>query len=391
MTAEAAIIGVGLSELSRYFKHHAGLLARDALAAAITDARLEVEDIDGLLLNISPLAGSDVRNVFGQSLQPALGMGDLKMLSTIDSQGATVGQMLGTAAKWLRDGGLRAVACLFADTPITAARGGASAYASSTQSFTGIPGLDEVYGFFGGPSAYALLASRFMHDTGATEEDFARVAITNRAWASGNDLAFMRAPLTPDEYFAARYVVQPLRLVDCALPVNGAACLILTAPTDPAANTRRAVQVLGRGQSHRALHWRRGREFGGQSAAAVAASQAYEAAGLGPEDMDIVEFYDAFSFVSLMMLEQYGFCGASEAPGLYANGVVAPGGRLPVNTGGGQTASFYLQGFTPIVEAMAQLRGEAGPRQVPGAKVGLVTFSGGVTEHHACTVLAARS
>ncbi|HYH48200.1 MAG TPA: thiolase family protein, partial [Acidimicrobiia bacterium] len=268
MLAESAIVGLGLSKLGRYFRRHAGLLARDALLEAAADAGTSLGKIDGLLLNLSPLAAAAVRAKVGHGLQPALGLGDLKRLSIVDSQGATVGQMLGVAGAWLQHEGLEAVALVFADTPITMTRRSSKAYGGNSQSLTGIPGLDEVYGLFGGPSAYALLASRYMHDTGVTEEDFANVAITNRTWAAGNPLAFMRSPITMVDYFKCRYVVAPLRLFDCALPVNGGVAVILMHPDRAADSAPKPVYVLGRGQCHRAISWRRGREFGGQGGAA---------------------------------------------------------------------------------------------------------------------------
>lgn len=387
MRSQPAIVGVGLSDLARRPGPHAGRLAKDAIDRAAADAGLSGALLDGVLLNISPLAAEDVKRAFGPSIQASLGLPELKRLSVVDSQGATVGVMLQLASLWLQHEGLRAVACVFADTPLTTSRRGSTAFAGKPLSLTGIDGLDELYGIFGAPSLYALLASRYMHETGVTEEDLAQVAVTNRQWASGNERALLRTPISVDDYFDSRYVVKPLRLLDCALPVNGAAAVIVARPEVVAGAARPPVYIAGYGQGHRPVSWRRGREFGGQSGAALAAREAYGTARMGPSDIDVVEIYDPFSFVSLVMLEQYGFCDRGEARHLYADGLAGPGGKLPVNTGGGQTAAYYLQGFTPLVEALHQLRGEAPGHQVDGASVGLVTFSGGMLEHHACLIL----
>ena len=197
-----AIVGIGVSDLSRDFRAHAGLLACDAILAALGDAGLDISMLDGLLINISPVAGPDVHDVYGLSLQQALGIEHLRFISVVESEGASVGSMLRIADMWIRDEKLRAVACVFADTPILPQRGGSQAFAKGTVGLSGLDGLDTVYGIFGAPVQYALMASRFLYETGATELDLANVTRSNRQWASLNEAAFQRQVLTVDEYLA---------------------------------------------------------------------------------------------------------------------------------------------------------------------------------------------
>ena len=169
--------------------------------------------------------------------------------------------------------------------------------------------------------------------------------------------------------------------------MNGAAA-VLVASNDVAADSRTtSVVVAGRGQGHTPVGWQSGTAFAGSSAARRAGDRAFSAAGLSRSDIDVIEIYDPFSFVAPLLLEEYGFCGQGEAWSRYADGSTAPGGALPVNTGGGQTASHYLQGMTPLLEGLRQLRGECGERQVSGVDSVFVSMCGGLLEQHSCLVM----
>lgn len=382
-----AIVGLGVSELSRQFVAHAGRLARDSIVAALADAGLSVDTLDGLLINMSPVAGRDVHDVFGLTLQQALGIQQLRFISVVESEGASVGTMLRVADMWIREEGLRAVACVFADTPILPRRGGSQAFSKGTAGFSGVEGLDEVYGVFGAPVQYALMASRYLHETGGTEHDLANVTRSNRQWAAINPAAFQRQVLTIDEYLATRYVSTPLRLVDCAFPVNGSAAVVVASSAVAAGTRAMPVVVSGRGQGHSPAGWQPASSFAGTTAARRAGDIAFAAAGMDRGDVDVVEIYDPFSFVAPLLLEEYGFCESGSAWSLYATGATAPGGARPVNTGGGQTASHYLQGMTPLLEGLRQLRGEADDRQVEGVDVAFVSMCGGLLEQHSCLLM----
>jgi acetyl-CoA acetyltransferase len=176
-------------------------------------------------------------------------------------------------------------------------------------------------------------------------------------------------------------VSTPLRRLDCARPVNGAAAVVLTAGTG-------GVRIRGIGRDHPVRRRRAGAEswFGGGRRAL---DDALTEAGMARGDLDVLELYDPFTIVTLCLLEEYGFCEPGKAGPLVSSGALAPGGALPTNTGGGQLSGFYLQGMTPLVEALIQLRGEGGERQVPGAHTALVGGIGGRLDHHASLILEA--
>jgi acetyl-CoA acetyltransferase len=176
----------------------------------------------------------------------------------------------------------------------------------------------------------------------------------------------------------------PLRVLDCARPVNGAAAIIVSARRP---GTARPIEIRGVGLDHPIRRRRAPGEswFGGGRRAAL---DALERAGLTHDDLDVVELYDPFSVVTLCLLEEYGFYKPGDAGAAVLAGETSPGGRLPVNTGGGQLSGFYLQGMTPLIEGVIQLRGTGGDRQVPGARTALVGGIGGRMDHHACLVLA---
>jgi acetyl-CoA acetyltransferase len=210
------------------------------------------------------------------------------------------------------------------------------------------------------------------------------MATTTRAWALHNPAAVVRTPLDADGYLASPMIAEPLRRLDCARPVNGAVAVIVSG--DPTIGAAVRVRVLGSGREHPVRHRRAGAEswFGGGRRAV---DDALAAAGVQRDDLDLAELYDPFSVVTLMLLEEYGLTGGLRAGDFVRDGGTGPGGTLPTNTGGGQLSGFYLQGMTPLAEAMVQLRGEGGGRQVPDAGLALVGGIGGRLDHHAALVL----
>jgi acetyl-CoA acetyltransferase len=178
----------------------------------------------------------------------------------------------------------------------------------------------------------------------------------------------------------------PLRVLDCARPVNGAVAVIVSSARPPG-QAAASIEVSGMG----AVHPMRRRRAGGESwfgGGGQAVDDALAMARTSRSDLDVIELYDPFSIVTLCLLEEYGFCASGQAGKLVRGGGIAPGGELPVNTGGGQLSGFYLQGMTPLAEALIQLRGDGGARQVAGARTALVTGIGGRADHHEALVLA---
>jgi acetyl-CoA acetyltransferase len=149
------------------------------------------------------------------------------------------------------------------------------------------------------------------------------------------------------------------------------------------------VQVLGWGQAHPGTLWQRGSDFGLVTGAALSGPAALKMAGLAPADIDLREIYDCYTYTVLVTLEDYGFCGKGEAGELAASGALAPGGALPTNTGGGQLSAYYLWGMTPLMEAVTQVRGQAGVRQTARHDTAIVSGNGGLLDHHATLVMGA--
>lgn len=224
---------------------------------------------------------------------------------------------------------------------------------------------------------YAAKAREYMTKAGATDEDLARVSVKNRAHAAGNPRAQFRTPITVEEVLASRMIFDPLRLLMCAPIGDGAAAVVLASPV--------AARRLGRGQVTVAACslTSNGADPAAARPAERAARAAYERAGLGPMDVDVAELHDACSAAELWMYEQLGFCGPGDGPKLLADGTTALGGRLPVNTSGGLLARGHPLGATgcgQIVELVDQLRGRAGDRQLPGARVALAQNAGGMLD-----------
>jgi acetyl-CoA acetyltransferase len=222
---------------------------------------------------------------------------------------------------------------------------------------------------------YAALSLRYMERSGATVDDFADVSVKNHLHGSLNPLAQYRNEVTRDEVLASRAIVTPLTLMMCAPIGDGAAAAVLCAPDVPRSNGRPQVRVRA---SVVISGW--DRSPGEPGAVERAAAWAYDEAGLGPEDLDVVEVHDAAAPAELMVYEEIGLCPPGEGPALLQSGATRLGGRLPVSPSGGLLAKGHpigATGLAQIAELVWHLRGEAGLRQVEGARVGLAENGGG--------------
>lgn len=377
------MIGLGESTFSRKPNQSARALAVDACLAAIADAGLERAEIDGLLLNRSPIEPSSVLPLH---LKRDLCLGDLSMLTSIEGEGSSAIQMIQYAALAIEAGAAENVLCIFADAPVGAAGGGA-AY-SISMNVTGIEGWDERHGLIGATGAFALSAQRYFHLYGADSEALFEAAASDREWAARNPKAFLRKPLEKEEYFASRWIVEPLRLFDCAYPVNGAVAVVVSSAENAEDRPNPPVYLHGFGQGHSGARNFAGEEPETRTGAEIAARNLLAGLGATPEVFGFCEFYNAFSIATILALEGYGFCKAGEGAEFIASGATRPGGALPTNTGGGHLSSYYLQGMTPVHEAVIQIRGHGGERQAPSTDLGLVTGFGGRMEYHAAMAVS---
>jgi acetyl-CoA acetyltransferase len=356
------------------------VLASQAISLALQDAGLERSDVDGLLVNSSQGIRPDR---VGVAIARHDGFGDLRLLEHIEIKGATAAAMVQRATLAIEAGLATTVVCVFADAPIQTGGTAGSTYAHSGGN-AGVRGLERASGLLGSVPTYALLAARYLATTGGTEEDLCAVAVAARAWAAGNPQAVNPKPLSRDDYFASRIISTPLRVLDCARPVNGAGAVVVSAARN---GSSAPIFVRGMSQFH-PMRRRRGPQeswFGGNAKPSIEAALAM--AGRTLADINVFELYDPFSVVTLCLLEDYGIVPIGSAGAHVRDGATSPGGNIPTNTGGGQLAGFYLQGMTPLAEGIIQLRANGGARQVPDASTALVTGIGGRLDHHAALVL----
>ncbi|MBJ6128106.1 thiolase [Microvirga sp. BT325] len=237
-------------------------------------------------------------------------------------------------------------------------------------------------------SSYALSAARHMHDYGTTRENLADVALAARTWANLNPDAFARGPLTRDEILSSRMVSDPITRADCCLVTDGGAALVLMRADRARDLAKPPIYVLGTGTavSHRQIAAMPDLTT---TAAVESVRRAYDMAGVGPSDIDHVMVYDAFTFTTLLFLEDLGFCPKGEGGSFVSSGAIAPGGSLPVNTNGGGLSCNHpgMYGLFTIIEAVEQLRGACGERQIQGAEIALAHANGGVLSSQATAIL----
>jgi len=325
------------------------------------------------------------------TLARRLGLRDLRMLTQLTAYGASAGVMVAIAAQAVEAGLANAVACVFADTPRSTSSSGADAYRATSLQARGVRSTETAAGLLSTTHRYALAADRYMTTYGVTHDQLGSVAVSQRRWAELNPMAALRTPLTLDDYHASRWVVEPLHLMDCCLVSNGAAAVVVTSSERARDLRQPPVHVRGWGQAHPAPPLRGDSTFGLTTGAKASGRAALDMAGMSAADIQLREIYDCYTYTVLVTLEDYGFCGPGEGGALAASGALAPGGALPTNTGGGQLSSFYLWGMTPLHEAVTQVRGQAGDRQVAAHDTVIVSGNGGVLEHHSTLVLTSET
>jgi acetyl-CoA acetyltransferase len=236
-------------------------------------------------------------------------------------------------------------------------------------------------------SSYALAAARHMHEFGTTREHLAHVAVAARSWANQNPEAFAKGPLSINDCLDARMISVPLSAKDCCLVTDGASAIVMTRADRAMDLKRPPAYVLGAAAatSHSQISSMPDLTV---TAATESGRRAYAMAGVGPDDIDVVELYDAFTINTVLFLEDLGFCPKGEGGPFVASGAIAPGGRLPVNTNGGGLSCAHpgMYGLLAIVEAVRQLRGEAAS-QIAGAELALAHGNGGTLSSQATVIL----
>jgi len=242
------------------------------------------------------------------------------------------------------------------------------------------------------PTAYAMAAARHMHQYGTTREQLAEVAVAARQWALMNPAAWEKEPLSIEQVLASRMVSHPLSVRDCCLVTDGGGAIVMTSGERAKTLKKKPVYPIGYGEgiSHNSIANMADLTVTG---AAVSGPRAYAMAGLGPKDIDVVELYDAFTITPILFLEDLGFCPKGEGGRFVSGGRIAPGGELPVDTNGGGLSYCHpgMYGLFILIEAVRQLRGECGARQVKGAETAIVHGNGGVLSSQITCILGGPS
>lgn len=384
----AAITGLGMTPMGRIYKSTMELAA-DATRAALADAGLRKDQVDGLLINagITGTTGGGLT----LALQNYMGMQNLRLLNHMNAAGSTAAQMVHYAALAISAGMANHVVCVFADAPLREGSSAGAAYggaARNPQRPRGMSGLYAAAGYFGANTPYALAARRHMAEYGTTQDQLGIIAVGQREWATMSPLAQMRSPITLEDYHNSRWIIEPLHLLDCCLVSNGAVAVIVSSAAAAKEMAQPPVHILGMGQGHPGDTGRTGADWETHTGAQLAAKTAYAMAGVGPADIDVCQIYDCYTYTVLVTLEDYGFCGKGEGGPFVEDGKLGPGGTLPTNTGGGELSGYYMWGMTPLSEGIIQARGQGGDRQVAKHDTVLVTGNGGSLSYHACLILS---
>jgi acetyl-CoA acetyltransferase len=375
---KVGIVGAAESDLGEVGPGFTPLdLIGQATDRALVDAGLKKEDVDGLFSASAYYSMATVSAGEYLGIRPrysdATNMGGSSFVSHLLHAAAAIGA------------GLCEVALVI--------------YASTQRSGGGFRGLSEPPNPYETPygprypvSMYALAASRHMHDYGTTREQLAEVAVAAREWAKLNPKAFERDHLTVEDVLASRMISTPLSLLDCCLVTDGGGALIVTSAERAKELRKPPVYLLGTAEAH----WHRNISQMPDltvTAASESGPRAYEMAGVSPAEVDVVMLYDAFTITPILFLEDLGFCEKGEGGPFVEDGRIAPGGELPVNTNGGGLSYNHpgMYGLLLVIEAVRQLRGECGVRQVEEAEVAIAHGNGGVLSSQVTAVLGTES
>jgi len=374
---KAAIVGIGATEFSKNSGRSELQLALEACAAACEDAGVDPKQVNGL-------------STFTMETNPeseilrGLGIPELTHFSRIHFGGGAPCATVQYAAMAVASGVADYVLCYRAFNERSGRRFGtgvqdrpAGATAEEAQFAWTSP-----HGLLTPASWVAMFAQRMMHEHGVTSEDFGRVAVADRKHAANNPAAhFYEQPITLEDHQSSRWIVEPLHLLDCCQETDGGQAMLVTTVErardlkQPAAVVEAAAQGMADDQHMMRSFFRE--SLTGLAEMGTCARQIWETSGLGPDDVRTAVLYDHFTPFVLAQLEEFGFCGRGEAKDFIADGGIEVGGRLPVNTHGGQLGEAYLHGMNGIAEGVRQVRGTS-VNQVDGAEHVLVTGGTGV-------------
>jgi acetyl-CoA acetyltransferase len=370
-----AIVGLGLTAQGIGLGIGSRELRAQAVDLALADAGLPRDAIDGYIHTY--IDREDLRYM---GLAPNFSV-------SMMTGGATPVFSLITAIGAVMSGQAEMIACVYgqaqsARESLGGQKIGAFAY-----------GYPSMYGLVGAAATHALHARRHMHLYGTTSQHLGAVAVTQRRYASVRPGAIgYGKPITLEDHQASPMIADPFRRLDCTRDTDGGCAVLVTTAERARALRANPVYILGAGTGHNIVNWHKGLVFENHDNIAPAKARAFKQAGMSLDTIDMAQLYDPFTISPLMQLEAYGFVPEGRGGPFYADGGTEPDGPIPTNTGGGQLSAYYTTGFTGIVEAVLQLRREAGAGQLKRADTALVSghgMNGGVhnTWAHATLIL----
>lgn len=372
-----AVCGIGATEFSKSSGRSELRLALEACVAALEDAGVEATQVNGLsTFSMDSNPENDIMRL--------LGISELTHFSRVHFGGGAPCATVQLAAMAVNEGVADFVLCYRAFNERSGHR-----FGTGVQGRAPMATAEEVqyawtspFGLLTPASWVAMFATRIMHEHGVTSEDFGRVAVADRRHAATNPAAhFFGKPITLEEHQASPFIVEPLHLLDCCQETDGGQAILVTS-LDRARDLRQhpvvieaAAQGMADEQQMMRSYFRE--SLTGLPEMATCARQIFETSGLTPDDVRTAVFYDHFTPFVLPQLEEFGFCERGEARHFVADGNIELGGRLPINTHGGQIGEAYLHGMNGIAEGVRQVRGTS-VNQVAGAEHVLVTGGTGV-------------
>jgi acetyl-CoA acetyltransferase len=373
----AAIAGVAESDLGEVAPKSAMQLQAEAAREALTEAGLTLADVDALF------------STGGDTFASSMAIGEYlgirpRYTDSTNIGGSSFVAHAGHAYRAIQTGLCEVALITYGSTQRSAASRtlGRAGGVRGTAQFEGVWGLPTPVG------AYAMAATRHMHEYGTTAEQLAEVAVATRRWASLNPKAFMHDPITIDDVLGSRWISEPLHLLDCCLVTDGGGAVVIVSAARARDLPKAPVWILGHGESHTHL------SIGSMpdlttTPARYSGRTAFEMAGVTPAEIDVAELYDSFTITVLLTLEALGFCGRGESGAFVSGQRTAPGGDFPLNTNGGGLSYCHpgMYGIFTMIESTRQLRGESGPRQVEGARLAVANGTGGVLSSAATLVL----
>ncbi|RNF40228.1 acetyl-CoA acetyltransferase [Planococcus salinus] len=371
---DVAIAGVAESELGNVPHMNSVDLMAQASVRALQEAGLKKEDVDGLFSSSAHYSMPTVTLAEYMGITP-------KYMDATSIGGASFVSHVAHAAQAIVSGMCEVALIAYGSTQRT--DGGGLANITESNPF------EDPFGYNDPITAYSLAAQRHMFEFGTTRDQLSEVAVATRKWASMNEKAFKRDLITHDDVKNSTLISTPLTKLDCCLVSDGGAALVLTTRERAEKLNTKPTYIWGYGESttHRSIS---NMPSLVHTAAIESGKSAYQMAGVGPEDIQVAELYDAFSINVILFLEDLGFCKKGEGGRFISNGNIAPGGKLPVNTNGGGLSYCHpgMYGLFTIIEAVRQLRGESGERQVDNCNLALAHGNGGVLSSEVTMVLS---